>query len=330
MILKYYELNKINSNNRFILFHGNNAGLKIEEIQKINNKFKSKISNYDEKQIIDDKEKFLENILTGSLFDESKIIIINRASDKILEVIQELITRNITNTKIIINADILEKKSKLRSLFEKKQDLICIPTYPDNNNTLSKLSAAFFRKENITISQQNINLIVEKCNGDRSNLKNELSKIKNYLINKKKISSEEILKIINLSENYELSELIDNCLAKNKNKISNILNENNYNTDDCMIILRTFLSKAKRILKLAIQLEQNKDINKTINSARPPIFWKDKEIVKIQLNKWKPNQIKKLINDISNIELEIKNNYSNSVLLITNFIFEQSYTEINN
>ena len=97
-----------------------------------------------------------------------------------------------------------------------------------------------------------------------------------------------------------------------------------------MIILRTFLSKAKRILKLAIQLEQNRDINKTINSARPPVFWKDKEIVKIQLNKWEPNQIKKLINDISNIELEIKNNYSNSVLLITNFIFEQSYTETNN
>ena len=171
---------------------------------------------------------------------------------------------------------------------------------------------------------------MEKCNGDRNSLKNELNKIKNYLINKKKISSEEILKIINLNENYELSELIDNCLAKNKNKITNILNENNYNTDDCIIILRTFLSKAKRILKLAIQLEQNKDINKTINSARPPIFWKDKEIVKVQLNKWKPNQIKKLINDISNIELEIKNNYNNSIFIITNFIFEQSYTQINN
>ena len=90
------------------------------------------------------------------------------------------------------------------------------------------------------------------------------------------------------------------------------------------------MSKAKRILKLAVQLEQNKDINKTINSAIPPIFWKDKEIVKFQLNKWKPNQIKRLINEIANIELEIKNNYNNSILIITNFIFEQSYTQINN
>ena len=330
MILKTFELNKITDKATFFLLYGKNEGLKSECINEILKKNDGKIFNYDEKQIKDEIENFYENILSGSLFEDSKIIIINRASDKIVEIIQELINRNIASTKIIINADILEKKSKLRSLFEKKQDLICIPTYPDNNDTLSKLSATFFRKENITISQQNINLIVEKCNGDRNSLRNELNKVKNYLINKKKISSKEILKIINLSENYELSELIDNCLAKNKNKITNILNENNYNTDDCIIILRTFLSKAKRILKLAIQLEQNKDINKTINSARPPIFWKDKEIVKVQLNKWKPNQIKKLINDISNIELEIKNNYNNSIFIITNFIFEQSYTQINN
>ena len=330
MILKTFELNKITDKATFFLLYGKNEGLKTECINEILKKNDGKIFNYDEKQIKDEIENFYENILSGSLFENSKIIIINRASDKIVEIIQELINRNIANTKIIINADILEKKSKLRSLFEKKQDLICIPTYPDNNDTLSKLSATFFRKENITISQQNINLIIEKCNGDRNSLKNELNKIKNYLINKKKISSEEILKIINLSENYELSELIDNCLAKNKNKVTNILNENNYNSDDSIIILRTFLSKAKRILKLAVQLEQNKDIYKTINAARPPIFWKDKEIVKIQLNKWKPNQIKRLINDISNVELEIKKNYSNSIIIITNFIFEQSYTQINN
>ena len=218
----------------------------------------------------------------------------------------------------------LETKSKLRSLFEKDRNLICIPTYPDTNETLSKLSSVFFNKEKILISQQNINLIVEKCNGDRRNLYNELDKIKSYAINKKKISSSEILKIINLSENYGLSELIDNCLAKNKNKIINILNENNYNADDCIIILRTFLSKAKRMLKLAVQFEQNNDINKTVNSAKPPIFWKDKEIVKIQLNKWKSNKIENLINNLNDLELKIKKNQNNSLLIITDFILEKS------
>ena len=330
MILKTFELNKIKDNTIFYLLYGKNEGLKSECINEIIKKDKGKIFKYDEKQIKDEIEPFFENVLSGSLFDSNKVIIINRATDKIYEIILNLIDRNIINIKIILNADLLEKRSKLRSLFEKNKNLICIPTYQDNNETLLRLTTLILKKENISISQQNMNLIVEKCNGDRQNLQNELSKIKNYALNKKKISSDEILKLINLSENYGLSELIDNCLAQNKNKTIKILNENNYNTEDGIIILRTFLAKAKRILKLANQLERNNDINKTINSAKPPIFWKDKEIVKIQLSKWKLKEIKKLIKNINDIELEIKKNYNNSLFIISNFILEKSSFEINN
>ena len=330
MILKTFELSKIKDETIFYLLYGKNDGLKSECIDKILNKSIGKVYNYDEKQIKDEIETFYENILSGSLFEDRKIIIINRATDKIYEIIQDLIDRDIHNIKIIINAGILETRSKIRSLFEKQKNLICIPTYQDNNDTLSKLAAIFFKDEKISISQQNINLIIEKCNGDRGFLRNELNKIKNYASDKKKLSSKEILKLINLTENFEFSELIDNCLAKNKNKMINILNENNFNTEDCIIILRTFLSKAKRILKLAIQFEKNKDINKTINSAKPPIFWKEKNIVKIQLNKWKPEKIRKLIDSINNIELEIKKNFNNSILITTNFILEKGCSDINN
>ena len=330
MILKTFELNKIVDSAIFYLVYGKNEGLKTECIDKILNENDIQVFNYDEKQIRDEIETFYENILSNSLFESSKTIIINRASEKIFDIINDLVDRNLSNIKIIINAGILDTRSKLRSLFEKKKDLICIPTYPDNNDTLSKLATLFFRKEKISISQQNVNLIVEKCGGDRNNLKIEIEKIKNFAKDKKRVSTEEILKIINLSENYELSELIDYSLAKNKNKIINILNENNYNAEDCIVILRTFLSKAKRIHKLAIQLEKNHDINKTINSAKPPIFWKDKEIVKVQLKKWKSKNIKILINKINDVELKIKKNYNNSIMIVTNFILEESLLEANN
>ena len=330
MIIKSYEINKIISNYNFYLFYGKNQGLKNESIKTILKRNKGQVFSYEEKQIQDEKEIFFENILSGSLFEDNKIIIINRASDKIYTIIQELIERKIKSIKIIINSDVLEKKSKLRSLFEKKKDLICIPTYSDNNETLSRLANIFFKNEKILISQQNINLIVSKCNGDRQNLTNELEKIKNYSFNKQKITTQEILKLINLSENYGFSELIDNCLAKNKNKIMTILNENNFSNEDCIIILRTFLIKAKKILALSLEFEKNKDLDKTIMSARPPIFWKDKEIVKIQLNKWKPNKIKELIYHVNDIELQIKKNFNNSLLIITNFILEKSSSEANN
>ena len=330
MIFKTFELKKIPNNTIFYLLYGKNEGLKTDCVNQILEKSDGKVFNYEEKQIKDETESFYENVLSGSLFESNKVIIINRASDKVFETIQDLINRNLNNIKIIVNAGILETRSKLRSLFEKNKDLICIPTYPDKNDTLSKLATIFFKKEDIPISQQNINIIVEKCNGDRNNLHNELNKIKNYTLNKKKISSQEILKLINLTENFEVSELIDNCLAKNNNKIINILNENNYSPEDCIIILRTFLSKTKRMLKLAIELEKNKDINKTINSAKPPIFWKDKEIIKVQLHKWKTKKIKELIKNINNVELEIKKNYNNSILIVTNFILEKSRPEFNN
>ena len=327
MIVKSYEISKIIDNFNIYLFYGKNQGLKDESINEILKRNKVKAFSYDEKQILDEREIFFENILSGSLFEDDKIIIINRASDKIYDVVQELIDREIKSVKIIINSDTLEKKSKLRSLFEKKKNLICIPTYSDNSETLSRLASTFFKNEKILISQQNINLIVSKCNGDRHNLKSELEKIKNYAFNRQSITTQEILKLINLSENYGFSELIDNCLAKNKNKIMTILNENNFSNEDCIIILRTFLIKAKKILMLSLEFEKNKDLDKTITSAKPPIFWKDKEIVKIQLNKWKPNRIKELIYHINDIELQIKKNFNNSIMFITNFILEKSSSE---
>ena len=330
MIIKTYEISKVKDSTNFYLLYGKNEGLKnecIKEIVKVN---KAKVFSYEEKQILEEKDIFFENTLSGSLFENNKIIIINRASDKILELIKELIEKQIESIKVIINAGILEKKSKLRSLFEKDKNLICVPTYPDNNETLSRIAAIFFKNEKISISQQNINLVVNKCNGDRQNLNNEIKKISMYASQKKKLTTNEILKLVNLSENYGISELIDNCLIKNKNKILNILNENNFSNEDCIIILRTFLMKAKKILKLSLELEKNKDLNKTIETAKPPIFWKDKEIVKTQLNKWKSDKIKKLIYQLSDIELQIKKNFNNPILITTNFILEQSASDINN
>ena len=182
----------------------------------------------------------------------------------------------------------------------------------------------------VAISQQNINLIVDKCGGDRLNLENELEKIKIYSTEKKSISSEEISKLINLSENHTFYELIDNCLAKNTNKTVNILNENNFSNEDCIIILRTFLLKAKKILFLSLEYDKNKDINKTINSAKPPIFWKEKDLVRAQLNKWKPEKIKELIYLINDIELQIKKDYKNSILIVTDFILAQGYSKTSN
>ena len=304
------------------MLYGKNEGLKNNAINSLI-KDKKNILYYDEKAIFEDSNSFLESTLNKSLFEKEKTIVIKRASDKIFKIINEIISKNIDELRIIINSENLDKKSKLRSFCEKNKESVCIAFYPDNEQTLSKVAYNFFKEKKIQISPSNINLIVGKCNGDRQNLINEVQKIENYSKNGKSLTTEVIAKLTNLSENHGVSDLINNCLAKNKKKIVYILNENNFSNEDCVLITRTFLNKSKKILLLAQEYKLNKNIDQTISSAKPPIFWKDKEIIKEQIYKWTPENLKELIYKLSELELLVKKNISNSINLVIDFIFKQ-------
>ena len=325
MIIKSFELNKIDNKNKFFLFYGENQGYKNQIIQE---KFKKKYLEctylYEEAEILSNKEIFFNNILSKSFFEEEKLIIINRATDKIKDVLEEIIDKQINDLVIIVNSGILEKKSKLRALFEKNKKTVCVPFYEDNNQTLTTIVSNFFREKKISISREVVNLITTRSRGDRQNLNNELEKIENFLKNKSKVSSEEILKLTNLAENYNVSELVDTCLSKNKNKTVKILNENNYSVEDCILIIRSFLIKSKRLINLCRELKNKKNIDATISNFKPPIFWKDKEVVKQQMQNWSYENAEKLIYEISEIELLIKKYSSNSLNILSNFIIEKS------
>ena len=257
MILKQYEVSKINNKlYPIILFYGQNNGAKEEEILNIIKTQKTKPNIYEEKQILENYELFYNDIVSDSLFDDKKIFIIKRVTDKLVKIIEEILNKNISNFTLVLDANNLEKKSKLRNLFEKNKALICVPFYPENISQLIQIANNFFKKINFQISQSNINLIVNKSNGDRGILKNELQKIEMFLHNNKKLTSSNLLKLINIAENYNISELVDYCLAKNEKKITNILNENNFSNEDCIIIVRTFLNKSKKILKLSSEYEK--------------------------------------------------------------------------
>ena len=329
MILKQYEISKINLKEfPVLLFYGQNSGAKEEEMLNLINRDKDiKPDIYEEKQVLENYETFHNHIISDSLFEEKKIIIIKRGTDKLLKIIQDLTEKRLSNLLLIIDSANLEKKSKLRNFFEKNKKLICIPFYLDSTSQLNQIINNYFKQINFPISQSNINLIVNKSNGDRGILKKELQKIEMFISNKKKLTSTNLMELLNIAENFNISELVDQCLAKNIKKINIILNENNFNNEDCILIVRTFLNKSKKILKLSSEFKKNKNLDLTISSAKPPIFWKDKEITKQQINEWKPENIKKLIYELSEIELKIKKNLSISVNLITNFILEKTMSQ---
>ncbi len=321
MIIKSFEVNKIKfSNFKSILLYGLNKGFKEEVINtNISFGFAGEILRYEESEVLENKDIILEGLINGSLFDENKLMIISRSSNKILDFIEEFLERNLSNIQVVINSENLDKKSRLRALFEKDKKLACIPFYEDNNQSLNIFAINFIKGKNIKISQETINLIVERARGDRGNLKNELQKLEALSLTRKKINQEDIFNLTNLSEDYGIFELVDNYLAKNKIKVSKILNENNFVNDDCILILRTLLNRSKRLLKLKNIQKEKDNIDEVISSYKPSIFWKEKDLVKQQIKNWSEKEIKEKIYQISNLEILTKKNTS-SINLVSDLI----------
>ena len=326
MILRSFELNKIKLENyNFYLIYGDNDGLKEETIKNLfEKKYLNKIFRYEEKEILDNPNGFYNSILTRSFFDNEKLIIINRVSDRIRVIIEELIEKKPEDIQFILNSKNLEKKSTLRKFFEKEKSTICVPFYEDNNQTLNSIISQFFRSKGIPISQQLINVLVERSRGDRKNLNNELDKIENFSLNKKSLNLEEIIKLTNLADNYSASELVDHSLAKNTRKTVTILNENNYSDEDNIIIIRTLLAKLKRLIKIYELIDENNNIEQAISTCKPPIFWKDKPLVIQQIRSWKKDHLENLVYKTNDIELLIKKNSTIAKNILSDFIINNS------
>jgi DNA polymerase-3 subunit delta len=325
MILKSFNLKKylIKSNTNIFLLYGENTGLIDQTIKDIFLPiFPKSVSNYDESEILRDIENFKSVLFNKSFFEDEKLIIINRGTDKILSIIEELIEKKTQDIKVIIKSNFLEKKSRLRKFFEKDENTVIVAYYEDSYQTLYQLVQNFFKEKKLSISSENINLIIDRSKTNRNNIRTELEKILIFSKNKTTVQTKDLVKLINLSENHDISELVDQCLSKNKKKTINILNENNLNTDENILILRSFLNKLKRLKKLKINLEENKNIEQVLSSFRPQIFWKDKDVIKQQLNNMSLVEIDYLIKKINKLELEIKRNFLLSNQIMTNFILE--------
>ena len=322
MIIKSFELQKLASLDLDLhLIYGNNEGIKLDILDKFYEKnFGGDIIKYDEQEVLNTKDEFIASLLNKSLFENKKLIIISRVTDKLFDLVVDIKERKLFDTKIVFKSLNLDKKSKLRNLFEKEKITICTPVYEDDAKSLNIIIQNFLKEEKFNLSQEVKNILVERSKGDRLNLKNELIKLKNLSISKNKININEVIKLSNLAENFSVFELSDHYLAKNSKKVSNILNENNYSSEDCILIIRTILSKSKRLLKIKNQMKDNLSVDQIISNFKPPIFWKEKDIVKKQAQSWSTDEIKEIIYKVNDLETLVKKNTANSMLFVSNFV----------
>ena len=321
MILKSYEIeNKKNINSKIFLIYGENQGLKRDLIKIIVKKKNYKRFNFDETDILNNPDNFYNLILSKSLFDPEKTIIINKITDQSLDIVDKIKIKNLEDLFIFLIAGRLEKKSKLRSYFEKEKKLVCIPCYKDNSISLGKIISSEIKNTKIKLSQESINLLINRSRGDRENLRNEINKLKNFSHNKKSVSYEEIKTLSNLAENYENEEIVNHCLSGDKKKLMLLLEENNFSSDDFFVLLKTLSRKVHRLIKIKILQQSEKNADQALNLIKPPIFWKEKDILKKQVNLWNLDRLDKIIKETNNLESVCKKNHEMAINIILNFL----------
>ena len=323
MIFKSYiiEENFTLISKDFNLFYGENIGLlnSFKSKIKLHNDDKSEIINFSQDEIISNKNAFHNEVTNQSLFSKNKIFIIEQATDKILDYLDNILISDDSN-KFFIFANILDKKSKLRNYFEKEKNCGAVACYEDNDITLKKITLNKLKKFQ-PISQRIINTIVENCSGSRVKLNNELEKIIIFFDNQK-IDEYELVKLLNIVENENFNSLKNAALSGDKKLTNKLLSETTIEEDKTILYLSIINQRANQINQVRMSNEKTNYEN-ALTKINPPIFWKEKPNVIAQLKKWKEGNINLLLKNLYELEIKIKSNSSlNKKNLVKKFIVD--------
>ena len=310
MILKSYIIEKNISEltkYRSALLYGENDGIKDEVKAKLKLLHKdSEIINIFQDEIIKDKNCLFDNAFNSSLFNEKKIIFIQEASDKILKEISEVLEKDNNDTKIYIFSSLLDKKSKLRSLFDKEKNLASLPCYQDTDKTLI-LYVYEKLKDFKGINQEIVNLIISHSNHERKIIKNEIDKIKSCFIDKT-IKKEELEELLNIKINDDFNKLRDYALLGDIKNFDKLMKVTEFLQDESFLNLNIISFRISKLIEIQRKNIGINDIEKTVETMTPKIFWKEKPIIIQQLRKWTMKNLLSISNDLANTEILMKKN----------------------
>tara|TARA_B100001093_G_scaffold477666_1_gene505181 strand:- start:389 stop:1387 length:999 start_codon:yes stop_codon:yes gene_type:complete len=309
MILKSYIIEQnINSlaQYKMILFYGENQGIKKEFKDNLKTIHKNKeVLNLFQEEIIKAKDFLINEISSQSLFGEKKLIFINEVNDKILNILEEL-NEYIQEDRIFLFGDVLDKKSKLRSYFEKSKEHASVACYQDNEIGLKKIISNKLAGYS-GINNQTINLIIQSSGLDRGKIYNEIEKIKNCF-KEKKIEIEKLENLLNLKTNDDFSQLKDEAIKGNKFNTNKLLSETIFQTENSVYYLNSINQRINKLNDIENLKHKEKNLDTIINQLKPPVFWKDKPILIEQSKKWNKKRLQEILKKTYNAEIELKSN----------------------
>ena len=318
MICKSYlieeNLNLLKNNT--ILFYGENIGLINDFKNKIKKHHKNyTILNFTQDEVLKSENLILSEIENTSLFGDKKIIFVLETTEKIYKFFENISIENINN-KIIFFANELDKKSKLRNLFEKDKEKIIVPCYKDNDATIKRLISNNL-KDYLGFNSELVEIIHNSCGNDRIKLNNEILKIKTFFSNKKLIKNE-LQKLLNLKEDNDFNLIRDASISGQKSTTNELLNSEIIEREKLAFYIASI---NQRLIRLK-EVEGNNKYD-AINNLKPPIFWKDKPIFLQQTKLWNKNKIDLALKKSYAVEIKIKSNINlNKEIIFKKFLVD--------
>jgi DNA polymerase-3 subunit delta len=310
VILKSYIVEqqpKLLSGYKSVLLYGENEGIKNDIKSKLKDFNKgSEIIIFFENEILKDNNILYKNVINESLFNETKIIFIHSASDKIFNEISESLVKVNNNVKIYIFSDSLDKKSKLRVLFEKEKNLAVFACYVDNERTLIN----YINKELIGykgVTGELLNIIIGNSGSNRKIIQNEIVKIKNFFL-EKKINKNDLIEILNIKSDTRFEEIRDNALIGKKDKINKLLSETDLQNEDSLFYLNNINYRILNLIEIQKNSKILNDYENALENFKPQIFWKDKPMYVLQLKKWSLEKLNRIAQKICQTEILMKKN----------------------
>ncbi len=304
--------------NKLVLIYGENIGLINDLKARIIEKHKrNKILRFNQEDVLHNRDIIYNEINNNSLFEDKKIIFIDNVNDKILILIEDIFEK-LNDEFIYLFSNLLEKKSKLRNFFEKKKELDVVPCYSDNEITLEKIIRNKLNGYS-GLTKTFINIIIQNCSHDRNKINNEINKIKTYFYNKP-INIEDVIKLINLEENEDFSEIRDTSISGKKTETNNLLGSTDIQPDKTFYYLSLM---NLRFIKLMTVLQTTENLEKSINSLKPPIFWKDKPIFINQARLWNIKKLNLALKNSYEVEIKLKTNSNlNKSIILKKYILD--------
>jgi DNA polymerase-3 subunit delta len=310
-----------------LLLYGPNEGLIRENYAKLKNILNW--TNFDKinltgKSITEQPEILIDEIKTVSMFSDHKIITIDHAVDKNIEIFKEAFHILPSNTLIIVLADNLKKTSKIRTFFEKSESCLACANYEDDMKSNSQQIQILEKKIGKVLNKDIKNYLNQNLSSNRMISNHEVDKlILLYHENDTIPKLEEIKFIFNDNSDLGLSKISQLAFSGQPNKVSINLNRIFAEGVNSVAVVRTMLNYVQRIQVTQIALKKTNDFESAIKSLKPPVFWKDKDNFKLHCIKWPISETIFNFDLLVDTELNCKVDYN-----LTNILCERAIINI--